>query len=114
MKPKIIFAALALSLAVPCQAQSVPVLERNPPALEESIDSTATISSTQAANEDREIAARLEGIYCELQGLRPVQVTVKSGVVVLSGTVAQPEDVDRARRVVCHFNRVAKIRIEHA
>lgn len=65
----------------------------------ESQDSAAAISTTENANTDSAIAGRLHEIYREIDGLEPTQVAVDSGVVTLSGSVAKPEDIDRANQI---------------
>ena len=110
MKLALCLVALFLSLVNnPCAAQSGAVLREMPPPAASLSDSTAPISSTEAANADSDIAARLRGIYRELDGLGSTRVAVDSGVVVLSGSLAQPEDVDRARQIALRVDGVVAV-----
>ncbi|MXO75019.1 mechanosensitive ion channel [Altererythrobacter aerius] len=110
MKSALILAAFVFSLvSYPCGAQSGPVAGVDPSPIASSPDGTATISSTEAANQDSDIASRLQGIYRELDGLEPIQVAVDSGVVVLSGSLVQSGDIDRARQIALRVDGVVAV-----
>ncbi len=69
----------------------------------------ASISTAQTAEKDRAIAERLRGIYSELEGLEPTQVTVDLGVVTLSGSIARAGDSDRARQIALRVDGVVAV-----
>lgn len=75
----------------------------------ESLDGTAIISNTKMADMDSAIAGRLREIYHELDGLEPTQVVVDSGVVTLSGSVAESQDIDRAGQIAQRIDGVVAV-----
>lgn len=113
MKPILLAVSLILGLAtVPAAAQTVPSLgDRvdNPVAAGATQDSTTAISVAAAEDADTAIAGRLRGIYRELNGLGSTQVSVDSGVVTLSGAVAEPADIDRARQIALRVDGVVAV-----
>ena len=60
---------------------------------------TGAIEAERDANEDTRIAERIRGIFAAIDALSRVQVAVEQGVVTLTGTVAQPEQVDQAAAI---------------
>jgi small-conductance mechanosensitive channel len=114
MKSILVAAALILALVgLPLSAQSLPALGGNDDSPSVSAgdpdDSTAAISTTETADTDSAIAGRLRGIYVELDGLEPTQVAVDSGVVTLSGSVAEPGNIDRARQIALRVDGVVAV-----
>ena len=57
------------------------------------------IEAERDANEDQRIAERIRGIYAAIDTLSRVEVAVEQGVVTLTGTVAQPEQVEQAAAI---------------
>ncbi|WP_343344295.1 mechanosensitive ion channel domain-containing protein [Sphingomicrobium sp. XHP0239] len=57
------------------------------------------IEDTQSDGEDDRIAARIGDIFAEIPAFRSVDVVVDGGVVTLSGSVADAEDIDRAETI---------------
>lgn len=114
MKPILVAAALVLgSVGLPLSAQSLPPLggsDDSPSGSAGNSDNgIAAISTTESANTDGAIAGRLRGIYLELDGLEPTQVAVDSGVVTLSGSVAEPGNIDRARQIALRVDGVVAV-----
>ncbi|WP_420606586.1 mechanosensitive ion channel domain-containing protein [Novosphingopyxis sp.] len=114
MKPAPVAAALILGFfAAPLSAQSLPgfgsTRTSQAAAVVDPEESTAAISTTEAADTDSAIAGRLRGIYRELDGLEPTRVAVDSGVVTLSGSVAEPGDIDRARQIALRVDGVVAV-----
>jgi len=113
MKPIFIVVALALGLTgAPLAAQALPSLaDSNPRAspAADGGDGTAEIATGATPDTDSAIAERLRGIYRELDGLETTRVTVDSGVVSLSGTVADPKDVERARQIALRVKGVVAV-----
>ncbi|MBA4792224.1 MAG: mechanosensitive ion channel [Phenylobacterium sp.] len=81
--------ALALFLAGPAGGQ-VP---------EAPTDPAPVIASRTAAGEDRDIAARIEAIFAQVDGLQGAEVRVSSGVVTLTGSVATPREAEQAEAI---------------
>ncbi|WP_420606495.1 mechanosensitive ion channel domain-containing protein [Novosphingopyxis sp.] len=113
---KSILTAVALIvglLGMPLSSQSLPGLggsgDSSAEAVGDLAESTAAISTTDAADTDSVIAERLRGIYRELGGLEPTRVTVDSGVVTLSGSVTEPGDIDRARQIALRVDGVVAV-----
>jgi small-conductance mechanosensitive channel len=71
--------------------------------------STAVISITESTGNDSAIEERIGGIYRELGGLQNTKVAVDSGVVTLSGWVAEPGDIDRARQIAMRVDGVVAV-----
>ncbi len=115
MKLLLVAAALNLGLlGMPLSAQSLPGLEKSSGASPAAAvagpdESTAAISTTEAAYTDSAIAGRLRGIYRELDGLAPTKVAVDSGVVTLSGAVTEPGDIDRASQIALRVDGVVAV-----
>ncbi len=68
--------------------------------------SAQPIEATQEAGADDRIAERIRGIFAELPAFAAVAVSVREGVVSLSGTVPRQEDIARAEAIV---SRVAGV-----
>ena len=90
----------AAPLAAQVEAPAEPVAAPTP---------VQTIEATQDAGADRRIAERIRGIFSELPAFGSVEVSVSEGVVVLSGTVPRPEDIDRAEAIVSRISGVVTI-----
>lgn len=113
-KSALAIAALILSLyAAPVSAQSLPGITETGAAptapVNDASESSAAISTDEAADADAAIAERLRGIYGELDGLEPTRVQVDSGVVTLSGSVTEPGDIDRAGQIALRVNGVVAV-----
>lgn len=113
MKPILVAVSLILGLAtIPAAAQTLPSLGGrvdNPVGSEATEDGTTAISVAAAEDADTAIEGRLRGIFRELDGLEPTQVSVDSGVVTLSGAVAEPGDIDRARQIALRVDGVVAV-----
>ncbi len=112
---KLIFGTIAVLLTVfstPDAAHGVPSLgigQSDGNAAAGSADSTAVISITEPSGTDDAIDARLRNIYRELDGLEQTKVAVDAGVVTLSGSVAEPDDIDRARQIALRVDGVVAV-----
>src|SRR5690606_17626774 len=65
-----------------------------------------TIEAERDSGSDQRIEERIDGIFAEIPRLADVSVTVREGVVVLTGTVAEREDIARAEAIA---NRVSGV-----
>lgn len=106
--------ALISGLAgMPLAAQGLPTLDGSDVSPNvsagDSPDSTTAISTTKTASTDSAIGERLRGIYDELDGLEPTQVAVDSGVVTLSGSVAESGNIDRAGQIALRVDGVVAV-----
>jgi small conductance mechanosensitive channel len=107
----VLIAALALGSAAPAQA-ALPLPA--PDAAEQPAESTAPIALNSP---DAQIAARLGGIFREIDGLADVRVQVKGGVVRLSGTTLDDTGRAEAEAVAARITGVVSvengIEVEH-
>lgn len=82
--------------------------EAAPPA-EADILSGDAISAGDAIPSDGAIERRIEGIFQELESLQNVSVTVRSGVVALSGTVPDQNAIDQAEQLAARVEGVVAV-----
>jgi small-conductance mechanosensitive channel len=68
-----------------------------------------TINTGDQAVSDREIDARIEAIFDEIEGLQSVFVTVHSGVVTLRGKVREAALADQAEELASRVNGVVAV-----
>ncbi len=95
--------ALLIIGAVPAAAQnSTAPAQAVPPAIE----------TQSAATSDRDITARIRGIYAEIEALGAVQVRTSAGVVTLSGTVPGAGDPARAEAIASRVAGVVTVENE--
>lgn len=105
-------AGAVLLLALPVAAQIVKPLaipSASPPSVSASVaptSATSSIAADVAQDSDARIAARIRGIFSEIDALRPVQVRVSAGVVTLDGTVADAAGIAQAEGIA---SRVAGV-----
>jgi small-conductance mechanosensitive channel len=76
---------------------------------EESTQAPPSIDPGLDPEEDREIAQRLGTIYNTVEGLAPVQVRVKAGVVVLTGEVSTQALKEQAARLARNVRGVVEV-----
>ena len=89
---RFLFAVLAVFAALaPASAQNTAAPASPPPAA----ISAGPVSDT----DDARIAQRIRAIFAQIDSLHPVGVTVRSGVVTLTGTVASPAESERAAAI---------------
>ena len=89
---RFLFAVLVLFAALaPASAQNTAAPASPPPAA----ISAGPVSDT----DDARIAQRIRAIFAQIDSLHPVGVTVRSGVVTLTGTVASPAESERAAAI---------------
>jgi small-conductance mechanosensitive channel len=91
--------ALALSTAAPAAAQSGDAAE---PSGGIAVDA----STTDGLRRDRAVAQRIREILAQLDGYANVSVEVRAGVVILSGRVAEPEQIQRLNDLVARVEGV--------
>lgn len=58
---------------------------------------------------DREIAAGLDGIFAQIEGLSDVDVSVRSGVVTLTGSVSSQADREQAAQIAQRIGGVVTV-----
>lgn len=73
---------------------------------------TAPITTDTDAQTDRELAQRLTGIFNEIDGLSGVEVSVREGVVTLSGSVETDDARTQAARLAERLSGVVAINNE--
>ncbi len=107
-----LFATLLLGalLAGPVMAQAteVPSAETPPSSAPEPTIAAAATAEEDADN-DRNIALRMQNIFREIDGLRGVGIRVQSGVVTLTGTVTSQADRERAEAIAARFAGVVTV-----
>ncbi|KAJ8134443.1 hypothetical protein OY671_012344, partial [Metschnikowia pulcherrima] len=86
--------AASMMPAGPVAAQSA-----SPSASTSSSASGGAIASTVSADADAQIAARIRGIFAEIGSLNGIDVRVASGVVTLSGQVADENAIAQAQAI---------------
>ena len=67
------------------------------------------IADRQDAGADARMAMRIRGIFSELPAFRDVKVTVRQGVVTLSGTVPESSDIARAEGIARRVSGVVTV-----
>lgn len=106
MKP--LLAAAAFMLAAPAAA-ILPVAPNTDETTAETAAPAQTIDDTQDAGADGRMAQRIEGIFSELPAFGAVEVDVRQGVVILSGTVPRQEDIARAEAIAGRVSGVVTV-----
>ena len=96
---------LCLLLVVPAAAQEAPPDPAAP---------TGPIAVGTDAAADAAIEARIEGIAAQLDGYEAVGVTVREGVVTLTGSALEADAVDRLEALVARVEGVVAIQNEVA
>ena len=99
-------AVLLAALAAPAVAV-LPAPPEEAPAAEPTADQQ--IDDTQDAGSDQRIGERLRGIFAELPAFGAVEVSVEQGVVSLSGTVPETDDIDRAEQIAGRVSGVVTV-----
>ena len=89
-------------------AGALPALDASP-AESPAEAATAPIEATAEAGSDDRIARRLNGIFGELPAFSGIDVTVREGVVTLTGTVPEEADIARAESIAGRISGVATI-----
>lgn len=116
MKPPTALAAFILTLSgIQASAQDFSSLGTSSESKSSAADvgdNEPVIAATVPTNTDVVIEKRLRGIYRELDGLQPTQVVVQSGVVTLSGSVAEAENIDRAGQIALRVDGVVAVQNE--
>lgn len=67
------------------------------------------IETPTSAAQDRDIEARIDAIFAQIESLRAVDVTVQEGVVTLSGGVANAAAVTRAEDIALRLQGVVTV-----
>ena len=96
--------AVLLVLGAGVQAQSLPGLPEEAPAVTETAIATKT-----GATDNEDIRRRIKSIFSEITPLKAVDVRVSAGVVTLSGTVPSVEDVKRAGTIASRVSGVVTV-----
>ncbi len=94
-----LMAPLMLIPSLPASAAAILGAAAEEPAAEAEPAVTGAIEAERDANEDQRIAERIRGIFAAIDSLSHIEVAVEQGVVSLSGTVAQPEQVEQAAAI---------------
>lgn len=105
---KSLLAAAAFMLAAPAAA-ILPVAPNTDETAAETAAPAQTIDDTQDAGADGRMAQRIEGIFSELPAFGAVEVDVRQGVVILSGTVPRQEDIARAEAIAGRVSGVVTV-----
>ena len=92
--------------AHPAWSQAIPSPESN--ATKE--EAQPKISAKATPEQDQAIERRLEQIFSELEGAEEVQVSVRSGVVVLSGEVISPNAREQAVKLARQVEGVVEVK----
>lgn len=99
-----------------------PVAARQDPVLNDAVDTSGQPGPPSPArieleSPDGEIAARLRGLFAELDGLEDVGAVVRGGVVTLTGTVLSADDSQKAESIASRLAGVVSVQndtqIEH-
>ena len=109
---RLLLYAVALNVACTCftpaawsQRNEVP--ESKPPSQQEP---APKISAKTTPEQDQAIERRLEEIFSEIEGAEDVQVSVRSGVVVLSGEVLSQNAREQAVKLARQVEGVVEVR----
>ena len=102
-----LLALFASLVAAPALALLPATPSEDPPA--ESAPPEQAIDDTQDSGADERIGERIRGFFAEIPAFEGVAVAVEEGVVTLSGTVAQEEDVERAERIAGRVRGVVTV-----
>lgn len=98
--------SLALSLVL-VLAGAAPTLAQAP--AEATSQPAPVIASRAGATDDADIAARIQSIFGEIEGLADVRVSVSSGVVTLEGAVASGPEADKAGAIAARVAGVVTV-----
>lgn len=102
----------ALLPALPAHGQ-IPALPQSAPAAEEEAETPSQpVEVETAPGEDQAIERRLEQIYSSLADLQTVEVTVRSGVVRLSGEVLSEDGRQQAVAIARQLRGVVEVEDE--
>lgn len=96
-----IFATAALSLWLVIGFAQAGFAQSDPPA--------EPIAAAPHAGDDRQIELRIEAIFEELEGLEGIAVSVRSGVVDLTGTVTEAAEARRAEELAGRVDGVVAV-----
>ena len=103
-------APLLLLVTLPASASAILAGTADAPAPQaEEPAATGAIEAERDANADTRIAERIRGIFAAIDALSRVQVAVEQGVVTLTGTVAQPEQVEQAAAIAGRVSGVVTV-----
>lgn len=112
MKSACILALLLLSAApagaLP-PAVPLPAPQASPSAAPSAAEPNQIIADTQDSGSDERIATRIRGIFSELPAFADVEIAVTQGVVSLSGTVPDPDDIARAAAIAGRVSGVVTV-----
>lgn len=106
---KLALALLAGGLATPAAAVVPGGLAEEAPAESTPTPTSQAIEAEAGASEDAQIARRLRGILSQLPAFADVEVAVSEGVVSLSGTVPDEDDIARAEEIASRITGVATV-----
>jgi small-conductance mechanosensitive channel len=106
-----VFCLIAMFSAWPAAAQETlaPAPQATGQSTSEPSEAPSPIDPALDPEEDREIAQRLGTIYNTVDGLAPVRVRVKAGVVVLSGEVSTQALREQAARLARNVQGVVEV-----
>lgn len=99
--------AAPTSAALPATPQPAAEETAPPPAVETS--ATGTISAEAAPGSDQRISQRVRDIFAQIPGLAAVEVETAAGVVRLTGTVPDAEDMARAEAIAGRISGVVTV-----
>ncbi|WFL79037.1 mechanosensitive ion channel family protein [Altererythrobacter arenosus] len=103
-------ALVAVLLVAPLShAPAVALIPSAPEPTETAAPVEQVIEATQDEGTDQRIGERIRGIYAELPAFQDVSVDVNEGVVSLSGTVADPDAIDRAANIAGRVSGVVTV-----
>ncbi|MHA6316116.1 mechanosensitive ion channel domain-containing protein [Altererythrobacter sp. CAU 1778] len=106
-----LWSALLLALAILSAGPAHALLPSAPDTEAEATPAppSATIDAEADAGADDRIAGRLRGIFAEIPALADVTLEVDAGVVSLSGTVPEREDIARAEEIASRVSGVVTV-----
>ncbi len=103
---RLLLSILALSLAA---APASALVASPEPAATSPAPQTNTIEAERDAGSDQRIEQRIGGIFAEIPRLADVSVAVSEGVVVLTGTVSERDDIARAEAIASRVSGVVTV-----
>lgn len=99
----------ALTVAVPAMAAIAPLgVDASEPA-ETTAPAQPAIEVDRGADADSRIAERIRAIFAAIEDLRAVEVEVREGVVVLSGSVAAAKHAEQAETIAGRVSGVVTV-----